>query len=284
MILIGDIGSTSSTWAFLTASGTHTIVKFAGYNPIYHGAEQLTQVLRQLSALENTDEIEKVFYYGTGVISVDQRHQISHEIKQFFAGSTVLVQSDLLGAVHGTCQKDPGIVCILGTGSNACFFDGQKVQSLTPSLGYMLGDEGSGCAIGKQFIKDYYYNRLPNMLQESFADLLPETKNAFLEKLRTHKAPNRYLAQFFNPAIEHIDHPYVHQVVKAQFSEFVDIHITPYSKEYPIHGIGSVAFGCKEILESVCRKRGYKLESVSQSPMKGLIEYHSKEKNNVAGN
>jgi len=278
LILICDTGSTSSNWRLITDNQSVQSLKLKGYNPVFHADAELKDILSSLSEKWGNFPITEVYYYGTGIISLAAKSVIQNGLQDILPNAHIYIHSDLLGAVKVTCGDEPGIVSILGTGSNACMYDGFKIQSLTPSLGYFLGDEGSGCDIGKKLCRDYYYNRMPENIRASMSALLPGPRDVFLDKVKTHPAVNQYLAEFTRVAIEFCKDEYVQSIIQDRFRQFFEYHISAYPKSMNLHAVGSVAFGFREIFNTIASEFGYQVGKVIQKPIEGLILYHQNKK------
>ncbi len=272
LILLCDCGSTSSDWALLSDKEEVKQFKFSGFNPLYHDPARLQQILSELQSVTHAGLLREIRYFGTGVVSSKMKSLITGFLQEAFPGAVVHVDTDLMGAVLVTTHGQPGIVSILGTGSNACMYDGGKVVSLTPSLGYVLGDEGSGCDLGKHLCRDYYYNRLPQPITEEMGSLLPGSRSEFLEALRNHVAPNRFLASFGSVATKFSEYAYIEGLVMERFRKFFLYHIQPYDPGLTLHAVGSVAFGFQEIFNTIATEFGYITGNIIKQPINGLIE------------
>lgn len=283
MILISDVGSTSGDWAILDQKKLVRQFKTVGFNPLSHHSTMLETFTHQLSDQTKQYQISEVYYFGTGVISLNSVEVIKSQLKALFPAADIKVNTDLIGAVRATCGNASGIVCILGTGSNACYFDGVKTEQHTPSLGFILGDEGSGCDLGKSLLRAYFYGILPPEIAASFqvhfdgrSDVL-EQKSMLLEKLHNHAAPNQYLARFAAVAQEHHNHPIIENLVRGCMMNFFAFHVLPYSTDEKIHVVGSIGYTFQEIFNSIATAKGYQVSAFVQHPIEGLISYFQKQ-------
>ena len=274
MILISDTGGTSSDWAFIEDDGQVLEFHFKGYNPVSQHPDEINELLEGVRRQLGNRSVSKVHFYGTGIISLEVEEMIQESISKNVSANEILVMTDLLGAVRATCDKAPGMVVIIGTGSNVCQFDGRKIESRTPSLGYPLGDEGSGVDIGKRMIRSYYYHELPTDIAADIASELPNDRSSFLVNLKNHKKPNQYLASFARIALNNLDHPFIKSLVRSSFKELFKHHISKYEKGNTIHFVGSVAYKCRPFIKQLVEEYGFVVGKFVRSPMEGLITYH----------
>jgi len=272
-ILIAEIGSTSGSWAFISNHGADAqVIKTPGYNPHTHSEYILERLLIKLKGDIGTPV--RIMYYGTGVVSAEVSEMIAGKIKTQFEGATVEVHSDTLAAARASCGMHPGIVCILGTGSNSCIYDGEQITDSIPSLGYPLGDEGSGWHIGLDIIRGYYYRTMPTDLVGAVKDLLPDSRAELLEYVKHSPTPNTYLGSFANFAGEQKSHPWIRKTVRKCFDEFVITHIQPLQTKGKIHFVGSIAWSFSEILEESLAQYNFEIGQVLKDPMDALTKYH----------
>ena len=183
---------------------------------------------------------------------------------------------DLVASAYSTYTGEPAITCILGTGSNSCFFDGETVSDEVPALAYVLGDEGSASFIGKRLVSDFLYKRLPEEMAHDFYDTYGLDKDEIITSVYSKPNANVYLASFSRFAGKHMEHPYVKMIVREGFAKFADIHIGCFANatEVPVHFVGSVGAIFHEILEEVLAERGFRMGQILRKPVDGLIKYH----------
>jgi N-acetylglucosamine kinase-like BadF-type ATPase len=272
--IVGEVGSTGADWAVLTEP-SFTFLQTTGFNPVTQHGSQLEHMLAELKQKSGiVDEQLQISYYGAGVTDAMAIQKISDGFPKYFNVKSMYCASDLLGAAHALCQDIPGLVCILGTGSNACFFDGSDLVFRSGSLGYPLGDEGSGWDIGKHLAKSFYYGELPKEIHLEFAHLVPKKRHDFLNELVNQSAPNQYLASFAKFAYVHQQNPFVDNLIRSRFQSFIKHHVSRYEKVTPVHFVGSIAHYFKNILESLLVDEGYTLGNVLQKPISALATYH----------
>ena len=279
MILIADSGSTKCDWIALEKNTIQLKTSTLGLNPAVFELSTLEKrVNESVDLLKIADQVTALYFYGAGCSSPTPIAKLSQLLQQIFKNATIQVREDMYGAVYAV-TANPAIICILGTGSNSCYFDGENIYNHTPSLGYMIMDEASGNAIGKQLLRDYFYKTMPETIASVFEktyDLNPDTIKT---KLYKQDNPNTYLAGFAHFAFsQDLTIPYFYNLVTRAFAEFVKIHILCYdnAKALPIHFIGSIAHYGRKILEEVLTKNDLTLGKVVKKPIDGLVDYHSK--------
>ena len=280
MILIADGGSTKVDWIALDSNKEEKFkVRTQGLNPAIVAPEILKQRVLDNFDLDNSKlKVEKVFFYGAGCGTPVARQRLQDVFEEIFENATVVVEEDMLAAVYAASEAKPAIVCILGTGSNSCYFDGEKAVSNSVSLGYIVMDEASGNYFGKKLIRDYYYKIMPEHIREKFA----EDYNLGDDHIKTHlykePAPNTYLANHAKFMFEFKEDPYVLTLIEKGFDEFFRYRVLPYGKdkETPIYFIGSVAFYFKHLLEKVAAKYDLEVTGAIKRPIDNMIAYHKK--------
>ena len=270
--VIGDIGSTSGHWAVINADKQVEYIRTSGYNPYSQDEVVLLRALQVLGPYLNGKT--RLTYYGTGVASEEVASRIEASLTKYLELSEVDTHSDLIGAARACCGTDAGVVAILGTGSNCAFYDGHKLTHLTPSLGYPVGDEGSGWRIGSAMVQGFYYNLMPDDVCQVFSEHLPDDRSDLLAYLRDSPTPNRYLASFATFAAEHLDASWIRQTVKDCIREFVVKHVVIHSNEYEVHCIGGIAHAFRNILEELLNEYSIKCGRIIGDPLPDLVKYH----------
>jgi glucosamine kinase len=281
MILIADSGSTKTEWVLLNNKQTIAEVYTQGINPYFQGEEQVAMIVKEelLPSFASIDlsSIKQIFYYGAGCSTPDKCATVQRPLEQAFQHAVVSVSHDLLAAARAACGTEKGITAILGTGSNSCLFDGTEITANQPSLGFIMGDEGSGGYMGKELLKQFLYSELDETLHASFLNKYPINKEIVLEQVYKKPMPNRYAASFVPFIAQHLQHPQMQELVKDAFAVFFGRHIASYEAftTYPLSAVGSVAFVFRTQLEEVAKQYSVTLKQVIQKPMEGLIAYHS---------
>jgi glucosamine kinase len=276
MILIADSGSTKTLWSLVNpANGAFETCQTSGINPMYQDEETIYQLLQQEFTLNLSDTI-KLYFYGAGCINTKVNEIVNHALIKFFSCTSSSVESDLMAAAHSLCQHSEGIACILGTGSNSCFYNGHEITRHVSPLGYMLGDEGSGAVIGRKFIADLLKNQLPENIYNRFFKVFDFKPHQLLEHVYKKPFPNRFLAQFTRFIYENLDESALRNLVKNSFNDFFTRNIQQYpeAQHLPVHFTGSVAFYFESLLRESANESGYQVGIITKSPMEGLINYH----------
>lgn len=275
MILIADSGSTKTDWC-LTAHGREIKhIRTKGINPFFQTEDEIAAAVKEylLPEMDKT-EIEQVWFYGAGCIP-EKYGIIQHAVNRYLP-VPVYVGSDLLGAARALCGREAGIACILGTGSNSCFYNGTGIAQTVPPLGFILGDEGSGAVLGKLLVGDCLKNQLPSDIRDLFLSTYELTPAIILEKVYRQPFPNRFLAGLSPFLAAHLDVPYVHALVQNSFKAFFTRNVMQYDYlQYPVHFVGSVAWHYRQVLQQAANETGVRLGNIVQAPLSNLITYHS---------
>jgi len=281
MILIADSGSTKTTWSLCKDGKQIKTCTTSGINPFYLEKQEIFRIL-QGESLFLESGIETIFFYGAGCIP-PRVSVVSEALKEYFGIENVNVNTDLLGAARSLCGNQPGIACILGTGSNSCFYDGEKIISNISPLGFILGDEGSGAALGKKLLADILKNQFPEEIKNDFFAQYPQSPAEILENVYRKPFPNRYLAQFAVFLAKHIENPAISKIIDSSFDEFIERNIMQYPecKTNKISFTGSVAYYFRDNLERALERQGLNLGTITQSPMEGLILKHGEKQINT---
>ncbi len=275
--LIADSGATKCEWC-LIADGNKKKIITTGISPYFLNEEQIYLLLqKQLVPKLKEAVINEVHFYGTGLSNQNNVEMLKAVLKKTFKKAKISVETDLMAAARALCGREKGIACILGTGSNSCFYNGRKMIKNSPGIGYILGDEGSGAYLGKKVIQHYLYQTFDEELMTSFEKRFLTSPIEILENVYKKPMANRYLASFAIFLAENRGHYMIENIIEDGLNEFFFTHIYKYKESWthPINFIGSIAYGFKDILQELCN--GYELElgKVMKAPMKGLIVYHS---------
>jgi N-acetylglucosamine kinase-like BadF-type ATPase len=279
MRLIADGGSTKTDWCITRHGRQATRISAVGINPVYLSEEEIKSVIEStvLPRLEETS-FDSIHYYGAGCIP-EKVSVMQRALGSIFSTGEITVESDMLGAARALSPHRPGIVCIMGTGSNSCFFDGEKIRESVPPLGYILGDEGSGAVLGKLLVGDMLKDRLGSDLKERFLRRFDLTAAGIIENVYRKPNPNRFLASLSVFIAENIDIPALRSIALASFVSFIERNIMRYDfHAHPVHFTGSIAANYRPILEEAARQTGIRIGHIVQSPMEGLIKFHSPDK------
>lgn len=279
MILLADGGSTKVDWSLIDKNGLVKQVFTQGANPFFRTTEDISEELKTTLVPELAEQpIEAVYFFGAGCANPEKNEVIRRAIANHIDTPTIEVGSDLLAAARGLCKQQPGIACIIGTGSNSCFYDGRDIVDNVSPLGYILGDEGSGAVLGKLLVGAALKNQLTPGLKEQFLEQFELTPALILEKVYRTPLPNKFLSGLSIFLIQHISDPTIRQLTQGAFKEFFIRNVMQYDyKNYPVHFTGSIAYHYQEILREVSQDLGIQLGRIEASPMKGLIEYYVEE-------
>ncbi|WP_338874194.1 BadF/BadG/BcrA/BcrD ATPase family protein [Spirosoma sp. SC4-14] len=277
-MLIADSGSTKTDWRLVWPDGTTRAIQTNGFNPYYQTTEQITAALQEQLVPElNRATVSSVFFYGAGCSGPTVNYKIEDSLRAVLPDLiTVDVNSDMLGAARGASGREPGIVCILGTGSNACCYDGNQISRGIQTLGFWLGDEGSGGYLGKTLVRDFFQERLPGHLAEEFQRQYALDRPTLLENAYQKPFPNRYFAAFTPFLSKHPDEPYVSRLVTDSFVLFLSIYITrfPETKEWPVHFVGSIAYYFDSYLKEAVQQTGLIMGKLLKAPVSKLVDFH----------
>lgn len=274
-ILIAESGATKTDWVLLQKGKKTKHLKSLGISPYLQSKEQIIATVD--AGLGNDLDVDKIFFYGSGINSKENKQIVKSALKAHFKIKDIEVESDMLAAARGLSKDKKGIVCILGTGSNACFYDGSKVKTQLPSLGYIAGDEGSGNHMGKRILQYYSYNTFDTELKIYFEQHFGDNLNNILDKIYREPFPNRYLASYVKLLAENRGHFMVENIIEDCLNDFFHHHLFKYrqSWKHPIHFTGSVSYVFADVIKSLCHQYELELGTILQNPLEGLIQYHS---------
>jgi glucosamine kinase len=280
MILIADSGGSKTDWRFINKDGSISQASAPGFNPYYQPIDDLKQSVREVIVPKVNSSVQKIYFYGAGVSSAKNQQSIKTAFLEFFPGAEIEIGWDLLAAARALCGHEPGIACIMGTGSNSCLYDGEKIVGNVANLGWILADEGSGAYIGKRLLVDYLREKLPRELAEHFAKRYPFTREEFLEKVYQQEKPSAFLGTFTKFLFQHLKEPYCYQLVYSSFAEFYENNVMKYPDytNLKVHFTGSVGFYFSDILRQVANDKGITVKNILEGPIAGLTLYHQKEK------
>ena len=270
-ILVGDIGSTKSTWWFDDKEAVE--IQLPGYNPLMHAAETGIKLFSDVASSLLTKPTT-IFYYGTGVVDAREAEKISMLLSPFFPDASIHIKSDLEGAAIAACGHQPGTVAILGTGSHAAVFDGKQITRQATSLGFILGDEGGGCDIGKMLLQTYFAKEMPEEISLSMFELLPEGRTGLLRELMNSPAPNQFLASFAQVAVDHKEFPWIRQAIRERFALFTRRYLLPLQPVIPVHIVGSIGCIFAGLIKEELEKAGLHSGEFISNPAFRLFERH----------
>lgn len=278
MILIADSGATKSDWILIDEKGNEQMnFQLVGLNPYYLSTEEIATILsKELTPFIEAKKVKKLYFYGAGCSSVYKCMMIEEAFEKLFKNADITIESDLLGSARALFGKEKGIACILGTGSNSCFYNGEKIANRVVSLGYFFGDEGSGAHMGKTFIKDYLLGKLPEELDEAFKKEFNYTRDNILDAVYNLPFPNRFLASFGEFYANNLSNKYILELITNSFREFFLNQVEQFKgySKLPISFTGSVAHYFEPILRQVAAEFDVKIIKIMRSPIKSLADFH----------
>jgi glucosamine kinase len=286
MILIADSGGSKTDWRLIQKDGKIGQASAPGFNPYYQPIEDLKKNIQEIllpKIDDRNDQVDQIFFYGAGVSSVKNQLTIKSAFLEFFPEAQIEIGWDLLAAARALCGYEPGIACIMGTGSNSCLYDGEKITDNVANLGWILADEGSGANLGRKFLVDYLRNKMPSKLAKQFHERFPLTREEFLEKIYQQEKPSAFLASFAKFIFQHLKEQYCYNLVYNSFAEFYENNVMKYQnyQNLKVHFTGSIAFYFSDILRQVANDKGITVKNILEGPIAGLTLYHTQK--NTAG-
>jgi N-acetylglucosamine kinase-like BadF-type ATPase len=276
MILIADSGSTKTDWSVIENNQLVQSLRTKGMNPYFQPENEIDDELSNILLPQLCGkDVESVYFYGAGC-TAEKIDLMQNKIEKRLSAQHVEVNSDLLGAARSLCGRESGIAGILGTGSNSCFYDGEKIVKNVPALGFVLGNEGAGDTLGRHFVSDLLKDMINDEIKELFLNKYDLTAGKIIERVYKQPFPNRFLAGFAPFIEEHLDIPEVQKIVIDNFCDFFNRNIKHYDyRRYRTNLVGSIAFHFRGLLMVAAKQCGIHLGRIIQSPMEGLIDYHT---------
>ena len=280
MMLIADSGATKADWRFIDDEGRITAFSTAGLSPLFWTSKEMTSEINRKFPRKVKEEVKSqkstVFFYGTSCSSKERIRIVDLGIKKVFPKTKITINHDILASARALLGNNPGIACILGTGSNSCYYDGKKILETKGGLTYILGDEGSGAHIGMEFIKAFLNNELPKNIHATFMKEYRLTKDKIFDAVYNKKYPNRFLASFAKFVHEHLDDPFIAGLVTRCIAEFFEMTICKYEnyQRLPVGFVGSVAHNFKDVLYKVAKDKRVAVNKIISSPIDELMKFH----------
>lgn len=276
MKLIAESGSTRTEWALVEDNHLVQRVFTEGLNPFFQTRREISRSVR-LGLPESffKKKLDQVYYYGAGCSSYEKKNILGASLVAQFK-TPIQVESDLLAAARGLFKCEAGIACILGTGSNSCFYDGKIIVKNVKAAGYILGDEGSGAVLGKLFLADLLKGLAPKELANEFHEKFRISVNDVMESVYNLPFPNRFLGTIAYFLGDYMDNEYVYNLLTNNLRSFFNRNVCQYDNiNYPIRFVGSLAYAYPDILQEVAQEFGVEIDVIEETPMNGLIEFHS---------
>jgi len=275
MILVADSGSSKTDWMGYSSEET---ISFStqGINPYFLNANDIFKIFSKKKELAVfADRVKEIYFFGAGCSSPDKIEVISNGISSYFTKAYVSVEHDLIGSAYATCGDEPGLTCILGTGSNISYYDGKEVHDGAHGLGYILGDEGSGTHFGRKLITSYLYNEMPSDLHAEFKEMFDIDKEVVITNVYQNPAPNIFLASISRFMADRTAHPFILNILQEGFQEFIDTNVKDYRnyRDLNCHFVGSIAFYYQDVLRDICKKNQVNVGKIYQKPIEGIYNY-----------
>lgn len=281
MILIADCGSTKIQWCLLNAGEKVAQIFTTGMNALLMTEDEMAECIKtELMPNLQGYHVDEIYYYGAGIINDEIKQQVVNALQRNIESAvTIEVNTDLLAAARALCQRAPGVACIIGTGSNSCYYDGREICDNVSPLGYILGDEGSGAVLGKLLVGDVLKKQLPEELCDEFLRDYGLDRNTIIDRVYRKPAANRFLASFAPFLTKHIDVPEVHALVLNAFRAFFTRNVANYAgyETLPCNFVGSIAHHFRTPLQEAANSLGITIGQIVQDPMAGLIKFHTTE-------
>ena len=278
--IIADSGATKCQWTLVLGNQKKTITTI-GISPYFLTTDQIVETIAKgFNKKVDTDIINAVYFYGTGLSNPLNVTSIKKALKKVFPKADLDIQTDLVAVARATCQHSKGVACILGTGSNTGYFNGKKIVKNSPGLGYVLGDEGSGAYLGKKVLQYYLYKTFDEELMHAFESKYPINKDQILDAIYKQPLPNRYMASFSEFLSEHRGHYMIENIIEDGINDFFFAHLNKLNESwlYPIHFAGSVAYIFRDVIKQLATAYELEIGTIVKSPMEGLIAFHKKGK------
>ena len=276
MILVADSGSTKTEWKVILDGIPQESLFSSGINPYFLSSDEIYLLLKKELFNISGHSFNIIYFYGTGCNSESKNNTVREALNRFFSAEKIWIGSDLLGAARSLCQSNPGIACIMGTGSNSCYYDGSVIVTNVSPLGYILGDEGGGAVIGRKLITAVLKKQVPDTVIDLFFDTYRITPAEILESVYIKPFPSRFLGQYATFISSNIHIPELQEIIITSFKEFITRNILQYPESgfLPVHFTGSIAVHFRVFLEELLTRNNLKPGIISLSPMSNLITYH----------
>ena len=274
--LIADSGATNTEWRVLDGSSVKAI-RTEGVSPVQIGPAKIKTIVSKVVLPVAGADVDRIWFYGAGVVG-EMKDTMVEILQKVFPKAEVAVESDLLAACRALFGSSAGIACILGTGSNCCFWDGKAISASSHAGGFILGDEGSGAYMGKRLLADYVKDLVPNSLANEMYRRFNLSYEEIVRRVYHEEAPGRYLASFSPYIAERRNHPYMKNLISESLEEFIFRNIVRFDpRRYQVGFVGSVAEAYQDVILQKFRNAGFKLGPLCTSPIEGLVKYHSQQ-------
>lgn len=277
MFFVVESGSTKSDWVLIESKNSQSFYSTMGFNPYFHSSDLIESELRKNSdVMKVAESIKGIFFYGAGCSSQELNSIVEEGLRRIFPNADILVEHDLLACAYATYGGKPVISCIIGTGSNSCYFDGYNLSEEVPALGYILGDEGSGSYFGKQLISSYLYKKLPQELATDFQETYNLSKDELIDRVYKQNNANVFIASFMPFIAKHKSSEYIQKLVRDGFKKFIEVHVCCFEncREVEVNFVGSISDIFEEQLREAANEFGIHIGSIIRRPVESLLNYH----------
>jgi glucosamine kinase len=279
MIAVVYSGSNYADWRLADRGRTIASFKTSGINPYFSDEKNITQLLnKNINLIHHAEEIKRIYFFGAGASSDELQGTVNNAFTAFFRFAKITIQHDIEAAAIACCKNKPGIICICGSGTNAAWYDGKKIKPNNYGMGYILADEGSGNWLGKQLLKGFMSETLPDDIRARFVKKHPTDRKAILDKVYRQKHPALYLSNFADFFVDNAHESYVKKTVKTGFDKLIKTYIIPLKAQHPnapVHFAGSVAANFQDYLREVAADNGVSIECIIKEPINNLLSYYS---------
>jgi glucosamine kinase len=278
MILVADSGSTKTEWKIIKDGIPADSLFSGGINPYFLSSDEIVTLLQSEIPAFSGEPFDKIYFYGTGCNTEAKNNVVKEALSRFYSSEDIFIGTDLLGAARSLCQNERGIACIMGTGSNSCYYNGKYIAANVSPLGYILGDEGGGAVLGRKLVSAVLKKQVPQEVIDLFFSTYDLTPAEILESVYMKPFPNRFLGQFARFISKNINISELQEIVNSSFNEFIVRNILQYpeSSELPVHFTGSISYHLKPFLEKLLKKHNLEPGKITLTPMEDLINYHIK--------
>jgi len=277
MYFIVESGSTKSDWVLVDSKNNQSFYSTMGFNPYFHSSDLIENELKKhVDMLAVADDVCGIYFYGAGCSSDEMNKIVQIGLKRIFKNAEVVVDHDLLACAYATYTGNPGISCIIGTGSNSCLFDGEQLTEVVPALGYILGDEGSGSYFGKQLLSNFLYHKFPAHVEADFIQTYKLDKDQIVNHVYREPNANVYIASFMPFIAKHKSEPFFSEMMYQGFKKFMEVHVCCYDnyQNTEVHFVGSLSKIFDSELNKAAGELGVTVTSIIQKPVTGLVNYH----------
>jgi len=279
MIAVVYSGSYYADWRLADKDRIIATFKTSGINPYFNDEKHIIQLLsKNINLIHHAEEIKRIYFFGAGASSPDRKAIVQSALSKFFKFGKITVEHDISAAAIACCKNTPGIVSIVGSGSNAAWYDGRKVKPNNYGLGYILADEGSGNWLGKQLIRAFMSETLPDNINKKFVHRYDLDRKTLLEKVYRQKQPALFLSSFTDFFIENKEDIYIKTVIKTGFDKLIKTYLLPLHDEHPdalLYFAGSVAAGFQNHLYEAAADANLKIANIIKEPINNLLTYYS---------